>query len=57
MHVLDLKPFQVGLGHIGFIGHHGVKLVWPTTTKGVPYTPSDFTGFWVNALVVVNRNQ
>jgi len=29
MHVLDLKPFQVGLGHIGLIGHHGVKLVWP----------------------------
>jgi hypothetical protein len=29
MHVLDLKPFQVGFGHIGFIGHHGVELVWP----------------------------
>jgi hypothetical protein len=27
--VLDLKPFQVALGHIGFIGHHGAELVWP----------------------------
>jgi hypothetical protein len=24
------------------------------TTKGVPCTSSDFTGFWVNSLVVVN---
>jgi hypothetical protein len=29
MHVLDLKPFQVGLGHIGFTRCHGVKPVWP----------------------------
>jgi hypothetical protein len=29
VHVLGLKPFQVGLGHIGLIGHHGAKLVWP----------------------------
>jgi hypothetical protein len=21
------------------------------TTKGVPYTPSDFTGFWVSSLI------
>jgi hypothetical protein len=29
VHVLDLKPFEMGLGHIGFIGHHGVELLWP----------------------------
>jgi hypothetical protein len=28
MHVFDLKPFEVSLGHIGLIGHHGVELVW-----------------------------
>jgi hypothetical protein len=25
-----------------------------TTTKRCPYTPSDFTGFWVNSLVIMN---
>jgi hypothetical protein len=25
--------------------------------KRCPYMPSDFTGFWVNSLVVVNRDQ
>ncbi len=28
VHVLDLKPFEVGLGHIGLIGHHGAELMW-----------------------------
>jgi hypothetical protein len=27
------------------------------TTKGVPFTPSDFIGFWVNSLVIVNGDQ
>jgi hypothetical protein len=29
VHVLDLKPFQVGLVHIGLTRHHCAKLVWP----------------------------
>jgi hypothetical protein len=29
VHVLDLKPFEVGLSHIRLTGHHGAELVWP----------------------------
>jgi hypothetical protein len=25
VHVLDLKPFEVGLGHIGLTRHHGCQ--------------------------------
>ncbi len=29
VHVLDLKPFEVGFGHIGLTRHHGAELLQP----------------------------
>jgi hypothetical protein len=39
VYVFDLKPFEVGLGHIG---HHGGKLVWPFMLFILFQTPKHF---------------